>query len=182
LPGYYRRFVEGFSNLSGPLTALTKKNAHFQWNDKCEASFQELKKRLVSAPILVLPRESEKFVVFSDASLKGLGCVLMHQDKVIAYASRQLKDHEKNYPTHDLELAAIVFALKIWRHYLFREKVEIYTDHQSLKYIFSQKELNIRQRRLLELLKDYDCYILYHPGKANVVADALSRKSQGATN
>jgi len=129
LPGYYRRFVEGFSNLSGPLTALTKKNAHFQWNDKCEASFQELKKRLVSAPILVLPRESEKFVVFSDASLKGLGCVLMHQDKVIAYASRQLKDHERNYPTHDLELAAIVFALKIWRHYLFREKVEIHTDH-----------------------------------------------------
>jgi hypothetical protein len=128
-----------------------------------------------------LPRESEKFVVFSDASLKGLGCVLMQQDKVIAYASRQLKDHKRNYPTHDLELAAVVFALKIWRHYLFHEKVEIYTDHQSLKYIFSQKELNMRQRRWLELLKDYDCYILYHPGKAIVVADALSRKSQGAS-
>jgi hypothetical protein len=92
-----------------------------------------------------------------------------------------LKDHERNYPTHDLELAAVVFALKIWRHYLFREKVEIYIDHQSLKYIFSQIELNMRQRRWLELLKDYDGYILYHPGKANVVADALSRKSQGAS-
>jgi hypothetical protein len=181
LAGYYRRFIEGFSNLSGPLTALTKKNVHFQWNDKCEASFQELKKRLVTAPVLVLPRESEKFVVFSDASLKGLGCILMQQDKVIVYASRQLKDHERNYPTHDLELASVVFALKIWRHYLFREKVEIYTDHQSLKYIFSQKELNMRQRRWLELLKDYDCYILYHPWKANVVADALSRKSQSAS-
>jgi hypothetical protein len=101
-----------------------------------------------------------------------------HINKVIAYASRQLTNHERNYPTHDLELAAIVFALKIWRHYLYREKVEIYTDHQSLKYIFSQKELNMRQCRWLELLKDYNCYILYHPGKANVVADALSRKSQ----
>lgn len=163
------------------MTALTKKNAHFQWNDKCKASFQELKKSLVIAPVLVLPRESEKFVVFSDASLKGLGCVLMQQDKVIAYASRQLKDHVRNYPTHDLELAAVVFALKIWRHYLFHEKVEIYTDHQSLKYIFLQKKLNMRQRRWLELLKDYDCYILFHPGKANVVADALSRKSQSAS-
>jgi hypothetical protein len=127
LAGYYRRFVEGFSKLSGPLTALTKKNAHFQ----------ELKQRLVSAPILTLPVESEKFVIYSDASLKGLGCVLMQQGKVIAYASRQLKNHERNYPTHDLELAAIVYALKIWRHYLFQEKVEIYTDHKSLKYIFT---------------------------------------------
>jgi hypothetical protein len=176
LAGYNQRFVEGFSNLSGPLITLTKKNVHFEWNDKCEASFQKLKQRLVSTLVLVLPRESEKFVVFSDASLKGLGCILMQQDKVIAYASRQLKDHERNYPTHDLELAAVVFALKIWRHYLFREKVKIYTDHQSLKYIFSQKELNMRQRRWLELLKDYDCYILYHLGKANVVVDALSRK------
>jgi hypothetical protein len=105
----------------------------------------------------------------------------MQQDKVIAYASRQLKDHERSYPTHDLELAAVVFALKIWRHYLFSKKEEIYIDHQSLKHIFSQKELNMRQRRWLELLKDYYCYILYHPGKANIVADALSRKSQTAS-
>jgi hypothetical protein len=90
----------------------------------------------VSAPVLTFPMESEKFVIYSDVSLKGLGCVLMQQGKVTAYASRQLKNHERNYPTHDLELAVIVYALKIWRHYLFREKVEIYTDHQSLKYIF----------------------------------------------
>ncbi|KAL4017195.1 hypothetical protein IC575_024871 [Cucumis melo] len=100
----------------------------------------------------------------------------MQQGKVVAYASRQLKIHEQNYPTHDLELAAVVFALKIWRHYLYGEKIQIYTDHKSLKYFFTQKELNMRQRRWLELVKDYDCEILYHPGKANVVADALSRK------
>ena len=98
----------------------------------------------------------------------------MQDDKVIAYASRQLKVHEKNYPTHDLELAAVVFALKIWRHYLYGVHCQIYTDHKSLKYIFTQKELNMRQRRWLELVKDYDCDILYHPGKANKVADALS--------
>ncbi|KAL4010633.1 hypothetical protein IC575_030136 [Cucumis melo] len=105
-----------------------------------------------------------------------LGCVLMQRGKVVAYASRQLKSHEQNYPTHDLELAAVVFALKIWRHYLYGEKIQIFTDHKSLKYFFTQKELNMRQRRWLELVKDYDCEILYHPGKANVVADALSRK------
>ncbi|GAV84963.1 hypothetical protein CFOL_v3_28404, partial [Cephalotus follicularis] len=133
----------------------------------------------MNAPILALPTESESFVVYSDASHKGLGCVLMQQGKVIAYASRQLKTHEQNYPTHDLELAAVIFALKIWRHYLYGAKCEIFTDHKSLKYIFTQKELNMRQRRWLELIKDYDCTIQYHPGKANVVADALSRKSMG---
>jgi ribonuclease HI len=175
--GYYRRFVEGFSKLSGPLTALTKKNARFIWSDECEECFQELKQRLVFAPVLTLSKESEKFVIYSDASLQGLGCVLMQQGKVITYASRQLKDHERNYPMHDLELAAIVYALKIWRHYLLQETVEIYTDHKSLKYIFTQRELNMRQRRWLELIKDYDCHIMYHSRKANVVADALSRKS-----
>jgi len=181
LAGYYQRFVEGFSKLLGPLIALTKKNTRFTWDDECEASFQELKQRLVSAPVLTLPMELEKFIIYNDASLKGLGCVLMQQGKIIAYASRQLKNHERNYPTHDLELATIVYALKIWRHYLFREKVEIYTNHQSLKYIFTQKELNIRQQRWLELIKDYNCYILYHSRKANVAADALSRKSQSGT-
>ncbi|KAL4013763.1 hypothetical protein IC575_025946 [Cucumis melo] len=101
------------------------------------------------------------------------------EGKVVAYASRQLKSHETNYPTHDLELAAVVFALKIWRHYLYGEKIQIFTDHKSLKYFFTQKELNMRQRRWLELVKEYDCEILYHPGKANVVADALSRKKRG---
>ena len=104
----------------------------------------------------------------------------MQHGKVIAYASRQLKKHEQNYPTHDLEMAAVVFALKIWRHYLYGVTFENYTDHKSLKYIFQQRDLNLRQRRWMELLKDYDCSILYHPGKANVVADALSRKSVGS--
>ena len=116
-------------------------------------------------------------MIFSDASLNGLGCVLMQEGKVVAYASRQLKPHEKNYPTHDLELAAIVFALKIWRHYLYGKKCFIYTDHRSFNYLPSQRELNLRQRRWMELIKDYDCVIDYHSGKANVVADALSRKT-----
>ena len=116
-------------------------------------------------------------MIFIDASLNGLGCVLMQEGKVVAYDLRQLKPHEKNYPTHDLELASIVFTLKIWRHYLYGEKYFIYTDYKSLKNLSSQRELNLRRRRWMELIKDYDCVIDYHPGKANVVADALSRKS-----
>ena len=138
-----------------------------------------MKQWLVSAPVLTIPSSSSGFVIYSDVSHKGLGCVLMQHGKVVAYASRQLKSYEQNYPTHDLELAAAVFALKIWRHYLYGERCEIYTDHKSLKYISTQKELNMRQWRWLELIKDYDCSINYHPGKANVVADALSRKSYG---
>uniref|UniRef100_A0A2N9GV60 RNA-directed DNA polymerase n=1 Tax=Fagus sylvatica TaxID=28930 RepID=A0A2N9GV60_FAGSY len=179
LVGYYRRFVEGFSRIAAPLTHLTRKNAKFEWKEECEKSFQELKQQLVTAPVLTIPSSSGGFVIYSDASHKGLGCVLMQHGRVVAYASRQLKNYEQNYPTHDLELAAVVFALKIWRHYLYGEKCEIYTDHKSLKYFFTQKELNMRQRRWLELIKDYDCSINYHPGKANVVADALSRKSSG---
>ena len=177
LAGYYRRFVEGFSSLAAPLTALTKKGKKYEWTEKCEESFQELKRRLTSAPILTIPNGEEGLVIYSDASKIGLGAVLMQNGKVIAYASRQLKDHEKNYPTHDLELAAVVFALKIWIHYLYGVHCQIFTDHKSLKYFFTQKELNMRQRRWLELVKDYDCEILYHPGKANKVANALSRKS-----
>ncbi|KAL0561379.1 hypothetical protein IC582_001804 [Cucumis melo] len=176
LAGYYRRFVENFSRIATPLTQLTRKGAPFVWSKACEDSFQNLKQKLVTAPVLTVPDGSGRFVIYSDASKKGLGCVLMQQGKVVAYASRQLKSHEQNYPTHDLELAAVVFALKIWRHYLYGEKIQIFTDHKSLKYFFTQKELNMRQRRWLELVKDYDCEILYHPGKANVVADALSRK------
>ncbi|KAL4037249.1 hypothetical protein IC575_000837 [Cucumis melo] len=172
LAGYYRRFIEDFSRLALPLTALTRKNVKFEWSDKCEQSFQQLKKRLVTAPILALPVTGKDYVIYCNASRLGLGCVLMQNGNVIAYASRQLKEHECNYPTHDLELAAVVLALKIW------EKCHIFTDHNSLKYIFDQKELNLRQRRWLELIKDYDCTIEYHPGKANVVADALSRKSR----
>jgi hypothetical protein len=121
---------------------------------------------------LALPKGQEGFVVYSDASSKGLGCVLMQHGRVIAYASRQLKSHEMNYPVHDLTLAAMVFALRIWRHYLYGVQVQIFTDHKSLQYLMSQKELNMRQRRWMELIKDYDCIFYYHPGKANVVADA----------
>ncbi|KAA0037289.1 ty3-gypsy retrotransposon protein [Cucumis melo var. makuwa] len=142
----------------------------------CENSFQELKQKLVTAPVLTVPDGSGSFVIYSDASKKGLGYVLMQQGKVVAYASRQLKSHKQNYPTHDLELVGVVFALKIWRHYLYSEKIQIFTDHKSLKYFFTQKELNMRQRRWLELVKDYDCEILYHPSKENVVPDALSKK------
>jgi len=180
LAEYYRRFVEGFSKIATPLTRLTQKDVAFQWSNECEESFQKLKTALTTAPILTLPTGAGGFTIYCDASRVGLGCVLMQNGKVVAYASRQLKNHEKNYPTHDLELAAIVFALKIWRHYLYGEPCEIYTDHKSLQYIFKQRDLNLRQRRWLELLKDYDLTILYHPGKANVVADALSRKSMGS--
>ena len=177
LAGYYRRFVQNFSKISSALTQQTKKSKPFAWTLACEQSFQELKKRLVTAPVLTVPDGSGNLVVYSDASGKGLGCVLMQKGKVIAYASRQLKKYERNYPMHDLELAAVVFALKKWRHYLYGEKVQVFFDHKSLKYLFMQKELNMRQRRWLELVKDYDIEILYHPGKANVVADALSRKA-----
>ncbi|GKA89231.1 reverse transcriptase [Tanacetum coccineum] len=153
LAGYYRRFVEGFSRLALPLTQLMRKGEKFVWTDERQESFEELKRRLVSAPILTLPSSSGGFHIYSDASKKGLGCVLMQHGKVIAYASRQLKPYEVNYPTHDLELAAVVFALKIWRHYLYGEACDIFTDHKSLKYIFTQRELNMRQRRWLELLK-----------------------------
>jgi hypothetical protein len=136
LASYYRRFVEGFSKLSGPLTALTMKNAHFVWKDECEQSFRELKRQLVIAPILTLASKSYGFVIYSDASRKGLSCVLMQNGKVVAYASRQLKSYELNYHTHDLELTAVVFSLKIWRQYLYGEKCEIFTDHKSLKYLF----------------------------------------------
>ncbi|KAA0055429.1 ty3-gypsy retrotransposon protein [Cucumis melo var. makuwa] len=152
---YYRRFVENFSRIATPLTQLTRNRAPFVWNKACEDSFQNLKQKLVTAPVLTLPDGSGSFVIYSDASKKGLGCVLIQQ--------------------------AVVFALKIWRHYLYGEKIQIFTDHKSLKYLFTQKELNMRHRRWLELVKDYDCEILYHPGKANVVADALSRKVSHST-
>ncbi|KAD2126026.1 hypothetical protein E3N88_41805 [Mikania micrantha] len=177
LAGYYRRFIQDFSKLATPLTKLTRKDGKYEWGPNQEQAFSVLKEKLTQAPVLALPDGNDDLVVYADASRQGLGCVLMQRGRVIAYASRQLKIHEANYPTHDLELAAVVFALKIWRHYLYGVRSTIYTDHKSLKYFFEQKDLNMRQRRWLELLKDYDCDILYHPGKANVVADALSRKT-----
>ncbi|GJR00728.1 putative reverse transcriptase domain-containing protein [Tanacetum coccineum] len=168
LAGYYRRFIEGFSLISKPLTKLTQKNKKYEWSEDEEEAFELLKQKLCCAPILALPEGSEDFVVYCDASLKGFGAVLMQREKVIAYASRQLRTHEENYTTHDLELGAVVFALRLWRHYLYGTKCVVYTDHKSLQYILDQKELNMRQRRWIELLSDYDCEIRYHPGKANL--------------
>nr|GEV00637.1 putative reverse transcriptase domain-containing protein [Tanacetum cinerariifolium] len=150
LAGYYRRFIEGFSKLSKSMNKLTQKGVKFDWGEKQEAAFQLIKQKLCSASILALAEGSEDFVVYCDASHKGLGVVLMQRVKIIAYASRQLKIHEKNYTTH----------------------------HKSLQHILDQKELNMRQRHWLELLSDYNCEIRYHSGKANVVADALSRKER----
>jgi hypothetical protein len=177
LVGYYRRFIEGFLKISKLMTELLKKDMQFEWTPTCEASFQELKKQLMTLLVLVMPDIENPFSIYCDASGRGLGCVLMQDGRVVAYASRQLRKHEVNYPTHDLELATMVHALKIWRHYLLGKRCELYTDHKSLKYIFTQSDLNLRQRRWLELIKDYDLGINYHHGKANVVADALIHRS-----
>ncbi|KAD4180551.1 hypothetical protein E3N88_29142 [Mikania micrantha] len=178
LAGYYRRFISNLSKIALPLTKLTQICEPFVGEQKQEDAFQTLKQKLCDAPILSLPEGCDDFVVYCDAFHQGLGCVLMQRDKVIAYASRHIKIHEKNYTTHDLELGAVIFTLKIWRHYLYGTKCTIFTDHKSLQHIFDQKELNMRQRRWVELLNDYDCVIKYHPGKAKVVADALSRKER----
>ncbi|GKE57829.1 putative reverse transcriptase domain-containing protein [Tanacetum coccineum] len=147
LAGYYRRFIKGFSKIAKLMTKLTQKKVMFVWGNKQEAAFQLLKQKLCSALILALPEGSEDFIAYCYASIKGLGVVLMQRENVTSYASCQLKIHEKNYTTHDLELGSV-------------------------------KDLNMRQRRWLELLSDYDCEIHYHPRKANVVADALSRKER----
>nr|GFA03549.1 putative reverse transcriptase domain-containing protein [Tanacetum cinerariifolium] len=176
LTGYYRRFIKDFAKIAKSLTLLTQKDKKFVWGEDQEMAFQILKHKLCEASILALPEGNDDFVVYCDASIQCLGAVLMQREKVIAYASRQLKPHEENYTTHDLELRAVVFALKILRHYLYGTKCIVFIDHKSLHHVLNQKELNMRQRRWLELLADYDCEIRYHHGKANVVADALSRK------
>ena len=147
LANYYRRFVKDSSKIPAPLTRLTQKNVKFVWTDRCEEHFQLLKDLLTTAPVLTLPSGDEGFTVYCDASQVGLGCVLMQNRRVVAYASRQLKKNEQNYPNHDLEMEVVVFALKIWRHYLYGVACEIYTDHKSLKYIFQYIDLNLRQKR-----------------------------------
>ena len=164
--------MEGFPKLVSPLTQLTRKDQPFSWTDECEICFEDMKRRLTTAPILAIHDTTKTFEVYYDASYQGLGFVLMQEKWPIAYASRQLKVHEKNYPTHDLELVAVVFAIKTWRHYLYVAQFQVFSDHKSLKYLFDQKELNMRQRRWMEYLKDYEFELLYHPGKANVVVDA----------
>ncbi|GJS10008.1 putative reverse transcriptase domain-containing protein [Tanacetum coccineum] len=160
------------------MTKLTQKKVKFDWGDKQEAAFKLSKEKLCNAPILALPEGAENFIVYYDASHKGLDVALIQNEKVIDYVSRQLEIHEKNYTTYNLELGAVVFPLKIWRHYLYGTKCTVFTDHKSLQHILDQKELNMRQRCWLELLSDYDCEIRYHPRKANVVAAALSRKER----
>jgi hypothetical protein len=175
--GYYRWFIEGFLGISKHMTELLEKDRKFKWTPTCEASFSELKKRLMIAPILVMPNMEKLFSIYCNASGQGLGCVLMRDGHMVAYASRQLRNHEVNYSTHDFLLAVVVHALKIWRHYLMGKRCELYMDHKCLKYIFTQSDLNLRQRKWLELIKDYDLGINYHPEKANVVVDAMSQRS-----
>ncbi|KAK8934655.1 hypothetical protein KSP39_PZI014259 [Platanthera zijinensis] len=182
LAGYYRRFVDNFSRIALPLTTLTRKDQKFVWTPECARAFEELKIRLTTASVLTSPCGTDGFEIYSDASGSGLGCVLLQFGKVITYGSRQLKVHERNYPVHDLELAAVIFSLKLWRHYLYGVKVDIYTDHKSLKYLLDQKELNMRQRRWMEFLGDYTFDIHYVPEKGNVVADALSRRTPVRAN
>jgi hypothetical protein len=177
LAGYYRRFIEEFSKISQPMIELLEKSKTFEWTPRREASFQELKKRHTMMPVLTMPDMEKPFSIYCDASGQGLGSVLMQDGHVVAYASRQLWKHEEKHPTHDLELAAVVHALKFWRHYIIGKRCEVYSDHKSLKYIFTQSDLNLRQRRWLELIKDYDLVINYHLGNANVVADAVSKRS-----
>jgi hypothetical protein len=177
LAGYYCRFIPDFSKIAKPMTELLKKGVKFAWDQKCDDAFHILRDHFTTAPVLAQPDVSKPFDIYCDASGTGLGCVLMQDSRVIAYASRALRVHEQNYPTHDLDLAAVIHALKIWRHHLMGAKCHIYTDHKSLKYIFTQADLNMRQRSWLELIKDYDLEVRYHPGKANVLADTLSRKA-----
>lgn len=171
--------MKDFSSIAAPITKLTRKGLAFEWSKDCEGSFQELKYHLSHASVPALPDESGEYEVYTDASHQGLGCALMQHGKLITYASRQLKCHEDNYPTHDLELAAVVFSLKLWRHYLYGETCRIFSDRKILKCLFDQKELNLRQQRWMKLINDYNCIINYHPGHENVVVNALSRKSYG---
>jgi len=177
LTGWYRIFIPKYAKLASPLTALLKKDQPFQWTPMCQSAFDKLKAALVTSPVLKLPDFSKPFEVITDASGFVIGGVLMQEGHAIAYESRKLRNHARNYATHDLELLAVTYALKLWRHYLLGQRFTLVTDHQSLKWIFTQENLNMRQRRWMQTLQEFDFEIKYRPGKANVVADALSRKA-----
>jgi hypothetical protein len=172
----YHRFIPNFFKIVKLMTKLLEKETKFKWSPQYEEVILTLKKLLITVPVLYQPDIKKLFDVYCDASGTGIGGVLVQDDRVIAYASRHLRCHEQHYPTHDLELLVVVHALKVYRHYLLGNLVHIYTDHKSLKYLFTQPDLNMRQQRWLELIKDYELKVHYHPGKANVVADALSHK------
>jgi hypothetical protein len=176
IAGYYRRFIEEFSHISHPITSLQRKGVKFQWTLNCEKSFQHLKQLLTSDPILRIVDPNEYFIVCIDACKEGLGGVLSQNGFFICYESRKLKEHERHYATHDLELAAIVHALRKWRHYLMGKKFELSTDHNDLKYLFDQPTLNARQSKWLEFLSEYDFDIKHIKGKENKVVDALNRR------
>ena len=176
LDGYYWRFIEDFSKVAAPMTRLTRKDAKFEWDDRCEEAFKELNRRLTSAPILIVPDRGQGYTVYCDASRAGLGCFdAVWEGSSLWFSSVEESRAELPHTRHGV--GGRVFAFKIWSHYLYDEEFEVYSDHKSLKYIFTQRDLNMRQRRWMEFLEDYDFTLHYHPGKANVVADALSRKS-----
>jgi hypothetical protein len=170
-------FIPNFSMIEKPIAELLKKGNKYIWSDSCDEAFKTLKKLLTTSPVLAQSNISKSFDVYCDASGTGLGGVLMQEGQVISYSSQQLRRHEEHYPTHDLELEAVMIALRTWQHYLLGNVVHIYMDHKSWKYIFTQSDLNMRQQRWLKLIKDYELEVHYHLGKANVVADALSHKA-----
>jgi hypothetical protein len=176
LAGYYQRFVEGFSKIVKPITTLQCKGVRYEWTEECDSAFIELKRLLTSAPILRVSDMEKDFTVCTDASKQGLGAVLMKDGGVIAYASRKLNKYEELYMTHDLELVVVMLALKLWRHYLVGRNFELKTNHQSLKHIFTQRDMNARQRQWSEFMSEYDFCISYIKGKEYVVVDALSRR------
>ena len=178
LASYCRRFVEFFSKIARPMTNLLHKGVNFEWTDKCQESFEALKAKLTSPPVLAPPDIPKDFVIYRDASRQGLGCVLMQERKVIAYGSLKLCPHEDKYPTHDLELAAMIYALKLWRHYLLGNRCEIYTDHQSLKYLFNHPDLNLRQQRWLETIADFNLDIHYTPGSTQEIKVQLKVRTE----
>jgi hypothetical protein len=164
LVGYYRRFILNFSKVAKPIIELLKKRNKYIWNDACDEAFKVLKKLLTTSPVLTQPDTAKPFDVYRDASSTDLGGVLMQEGRVISYSSQQLRHHKEHYPTHDLELGAVVMTLRTCRHYLLGNVVHIYTDHKSLKCIFTQSDFNMRQRRWLKLIKDYELEVYYHPG------------------
>jgi hypothetical protein len=177
LVGFYQMFILNFSKVAKPITELLKKGNRYIWNDACDEAFKVLKKLLTTSLVLTQLNIAKPFDIYYDASSTGLGGVLMQEGRVISYSSRQLRHNEEHYPTHDLELAAVVMALRMWHRYLHGNVVHIYTDHKSVKYIFTQPDRNMRKCWWLELIKDYELEFHYHLGKANIVADALSHKA-----
>jgi hypothetical protein len=176
LVGYYRRFIVGFSKISHPIASLQNKGTKFEWTLKCEKKFNLLKELLTSAPVLNIDDPNESFVICTYACKEGLGGILMQNGHVIGYESRKIKEHERNYATHELELATIVHTLRMWRHYLMGKKFELRTDHIGLKYLFEQLTLNARQTRWLEFLSEYEFDIKHIKRKDNKGVDALSRR------